>query len=192
MDGSSNKFMAARSSNLRAGLAGALAIVLLVVHPAPAADNKDQAPGVKIGASGLQVPRYVSLKSNRVNVRKGPSTEHAVAWVFSSAGLPVEIIAEFGHWRQIRDSEGTEGWVFHALISGRRTALVMPWVKERQAIPLYESDSTSSRTVAQIEPGVLGSVHRCDKKWCNFTVGKFTGWIEQERLWGVYRDEVVD
>jgi len=157
-----------------------------------ATGNDNPPPGVKIGPSGLPIPRYVSLKSNRVNVRKGPSTEHAVAWVFSRAGLPVEVIGEFENWRQIRDSEGSEGWVFHALLSGRRTALVMPWIKEKKAIPLYESDSASSDTVAQLEPGVLGSVHQCDGEWCNFTVGNYTGWIEQERLWGVYRSEVIE
>lgn len=164
---------------------------MAVLRPLSGMADEKQPPGVKLGASGLQVPRYVSLKSNRVNVRKGPSTEHAVAWVFSRTGLPVEVIAEFEHWRQIRDSEGSEGWVFHALLSGRRTALVMPWVKEREIIKLYDSDSTGSKTVAQLEPGVLGSVHKCDGKWCNFTVGNYTGWIEQERLWGVYRDEEV-
>ncbi len=156
------------------------------------AQQKQQQAAVKVGASGLQVPRFVSLKSNRVNVRKGPSTEHAVAWVFSRAGLPVEIVAEFEHWRQIRDSEGSEGWVFHALLSGRRTALVMPWSKEPQSIPLHSRASSGSKSVAQLEPGVLGSVHECDGDWCHFTVGDYTGWIQQERLWGVYRGEELE
>lgn len=172
----------------------ALAALGLAVASWPGAGQTQdtKATGVEVGASGLQVPRYVSLKSNRVNVRKGPSTDHAVAWVFSKAGLPVEVIGEFDNWRQIRDSEGSEGWVFHALLSGRRTALVMPWVKEKTAIALYSDDSSSSKPVAQLEPGVLGSVHSCDGKWCNFTVGNYTGWIEQERLWGVYRNEEVE
>ncbi len=68
----------------------------------------------------------------------------------------------------------------------------MPWAKEQKAIPLFASDSTSSATVAQLEAGVLGSVHKCDGEWCNFTVGRYTGWIEQERLWGVYRGEKVE
>ncbi len=184
--------MTANYKKLLAELVTAAAIVTAVAVPAMTTEKNGQPPGVKIGASGLQVPRYVSLKSNRVNVRKGPSTEHAVAWVFSRAGLPVEVVAEFEHWRQIRDSEGSEGWVFHALLSGRRTALVMPWAKEQKAIPLFASDSTSSATVAQLEAGVLGSVHKCDGEWCNFTVGRYTGWIEQERLWGVYRGEKVE
>ena len=164
------------------------AMVVLLAHKPVTAAQEPQA-AVKTGASGLPVPRFVSLKSNRVNVRKGPSTEHAVAWVFSRAGLPVEIFAEFENWRQIRDSEGSEGWIFHALLSGRRTALVMPWVKERKTIPLLESASASADLVAQLEPGVLGSINKCDGTWCNFTVGNYTGWIQQERLWGVYRGE---
>lgn len=165
-------------------------LAMLGTHGLGAQESTRQA-SVKLGASGLQVPRFVSLKSNRVNVRKGPSTEHAVAWVFSRAGLPVEVIAEFENWRQIRDSEGSEGWVFHALLSGRRTALVMPWTKKPQSIALLDSASAGSDPVAQLEPGVLGSVHKCNGTWCNFTVGNYTGWIEQERLWGVYRSEDV-
>ena len=31
--------------------------------------------------SGLPIPRYVSLKSDHVNVRAGPTTDNDVAWV---------------------------------------------------------------------------------------------------------------
>ncbi len=179
-----------RARNLALGMV-ALCLTLGLGHQAGAQQDQRQA-AVKVGASGLQVPRFVSLKSNRVNVRKGPSTEHAVSWVFSRAGLPVEIVDEFENWRQIRDSEGSEGWVFHALLSGRRTALVMPWSKEPQPIPLRTRASSSSKAVAQLQPGVLGSVHECTGTWCNFTVGDYTGWIKQERLWGVYRDEELE
>ena len=80
-------------------------------------------------ASGLPLPRYVSLKSDHVNLREGPSKEHRTAWVYQRAGLPVEITAEAETWYRIRDSEGSEGWVLHSLLSGRRTALVAPWKK---------------------------------------------------------------
>lgn len=176
---------------LGAILAGSLIFFISATGTSIADEIQTQA-GVTIGPSGLPIPRYVSLKSNRVNVRKGPSTEHAVAWVFSRAGLPVEVIAEFDNWRQIRDSEGSEGWVFHALLSGRRTALVIRGKEANASIPLNKSDSASSDAVAQLQPGVLGSVHKCDGSWCNFTVGSYTGWIQQERLWGVYPGEKID
>ncbi len=172
-------------------LAAALTALALLGAPVSSAQAPELQANMKVGASGLRVPRFVSLKSDRVNVRKGPSIGHAVAWVFSRAGLPVEVLAESENWRQIRDSEGSEGWVFRGLLSGRRTALVMPWVKEQQTVTLYDDVSASSDIVARLESGVLGSVHECDGQWCNFTVGNYNGWIEQERLWGVYRDEKV-
>ena len=69
-------------------------------------------------ASGLPLPRFVSLKADRVNVRIGPAKTHEVKWVYQRAGLPVEITAEFENWRRIRDADGTEGWVYHSLLSG--------------------------------------------------------------------------
>ena len=83
------------------------------------------AAGRSVGSvTGLPLPRYASLKTDRVNLREGPSKDHATKWVFQRAGLPVEITAEFDIWRKVRDSEGAEGWVLHSLLSGRRTALV--------------------------------------------------------------------
>src|SRR5262245_32373229 len=70
-------------------------------------------------ASGLPIPRFVSLKSEKVNVRSGPTKDHDVAWVYNRSALPVEVTAEFENWRRIRDWEGSEGWVYHSLLSGR-------------------------------------------------------------------------
>ena len=92
------------------------------------------------GKPSLPVPRFVSLKSDKVNVRKGPEHRPSIVWVFSRAGLPVEIIAESDNWRRVRDSEGADGWVFHSLLSARRTALVTPWSKGDERVPLYNSD----------------------------------------------------
>ena len=75
------------------------------------------------------MPRFVSLKADRTNLREGPSKDHRTTWVYQRAGLPVEITGEYGMWRKVRDSDGTEGWVLHNLLSGRRTAIVAPWKK---------------------------------------------------------------
>src|SRR5262249_54305526 len=91
-------------------------------------------------ASHLAVPRFVSLKSDKVNVRSGPTKDHDVTWIYTRAGLPVEITAEFENWRRIRDWEGAEGWVYHSLLSGRRTGLVQPSAKATdEYIPIYAS-----------------------------------------------------
>ena len=141
-------------------------------------------------ATGLPVPRYVSLKSDRVNLREGPSKDHRTSWVFQRAGLPVEITAEFDIWRRIRDSEGTEGWVLKSLLSGRRTSLVAPW-KKADIMMLYAKPDAAAPVVARIEPGVIGNVRVCEAGWCRIfdTEKRFDGYIEQSKLWGVYPDE---
>ncbi len=140
--------------------------------------------------TGLPVPRFVSLKAQRVNVRKGPSSEHDVAWVFTQKGLPVEIIAEFELWRRVRDSEGAEGWVYHSMLSGRRTALVAPW-KGHSAVPIYAQGSKDASVVALAKGGVIGDVDKCDGQWCEIETGGYHGYVEQTMLWGVYPGEQV-
>ena len=148
---------------------------------------KDTAPAT----SGLPVPRYVSLKSDHVNVRAGPTKDNDVAWVYTRAGLPVEITAEFENWRRVRDSEGAEGWVYHSMLSGRRTAVVTMKSKDALA-PIYDRADSESGIAAKLQAGVVAQVKKCSNGWCRVTGNGFDGWIEQQRLWGVYADERVD
>src|ERR1700750_2734178 len=87
--------------------------------------------------SGLPIPRFVSIKTDRVNVRGGPDKDHDVAWIYTRVGWPVEITAEFENWRRIRDSDGTEGWVYHSLLSGKRTGMVTAKNPD-DLVPVYE------------------------------------------------------
>jgi SH3-like domain-containing protein len=148
--------------------------------------------------TGLPVPRYVSLKTERVNLREGPSKDHRTTWVFQRAGLPVEILAEFETWRRIRDAEGTEGWVLHSLLSGRRTALVTPWSKEAgSTIALREKADESAQLSASLQNGVIVSLRQCTGLWCRVTVARpnardLSGFMRQDRLWGVYPNERLE
>jgi SH3-like domain-containing protein len=165
--------------------------VLLALLLAAVSAGFAAAEGGAGSASGLPVPRYVSLKSDRVNVRAGPTKDHEVAWVFTRSGLPVEITAEFENWRRIRDSEGAEGWVYHSLLSGRRTAVVT--VRPKDAlVAVLEKPVDDGAVTARLQPGVIAVVKRCDGRWCRVTGEKFDGFVPQERLWGVYPNEKVD
>ena len=179
--------------------AGILIAVLAAVAPVNAVAQATPKPAVQItpgkGPSGLALPRFVSLKSDRVNLRAGPGTEYPASWVFRRAGLPLEVVKEFEGWREVRDAEGTTGWVLQSFLSGRRTALILPWDVKAGAAPpqvdVKSSDSTSSRTVAIVEAGVIANVHECDSAWCSVTIDAYRGYIEQKKLWGVYDGEVV-
>ena len=141
--------------------------------------------------SGLPMPRFVSLKSDRVNVRSGPNKDQEVRWVYTRAGMPVEVTAEFENWRRIRDWEGAEGWVYHSLLAGKRSAVVVPTLKD-DLVPLYERASDEAAVVARLQSGVLGQLKSCNGLWCEFSGKDFRGWIKQERLWGAYPNEKVD
>ena len=106
-------------------------------------------------------------------------------------GLPVEITAEFENWRRVRDFEGAEGWVYHSLLSGRRTAVVTMKTKEELA-PLYDRADPGSAVAARLQAGVVAQVKKCNAGWCRVIGNGFDGWIEQQRLWGVYADEKVE
>ena len=138
----------------------------------------------------LPLPRFASLKTDRVNLREGPSKDHATKWVYERAGLPVEITAEFEIWRKVRDSEGVEGWVLHSLLSGRRTALVTP-NKKGENSKLYARASASADLAATLQSGVIVNIRNCDGAWCLVDGDGFKGYIEQEKLWGVYPDEKI-
>jgi SH3-like domain-containing protein len=141
--------------------------------------------------SGLPVPRFVSLKPDKVNVRGGPTRDHEVTFVYTRAGLPVEITAESDNWRRIRDWEGSEGWVYHSLLSGRRTVVVKP-KDEKDLVPLFDKGDNVGEIIARVQSGVLASVKRCNGSWCRISGPHFDGWVVQEQLWGVYPNEMIE
>jgi SH3-like domain-containing protein len=179
------------SSTYRSPIAGCLrafAVMAALACASSAWAAGEAAVGPK---SGLPMPRFVSLKPDRVNVRGGPTRDHEVTFVYTRAGLPVEITAESDNWRRIRDWEGSEGWVYHSLLSGRRTAVVMPKDKN-QLVPLYDRGDSNGVVVAQLQAGVLAVVKRCTGSWCRIVGAGFDGWAVQEQLWGVYPNEKVE
>lgn len=173
----------------------ALLAAVLGVGAAPALQAQGASPVGQVQGSGLPLPRFVSLKSDRVHIRQGPGTDYKVLWVFQRAGLPLEVISEFEGWRQVRDSEGATGWVLQVLVSGRRTALVLPWEVKPGGppvqVPLRSDDSASAGVVASIEAGVIANIRSCDGRWCYVSVADYRGYIEQKKLWGVYEGEIL-
>ena len=147
-----------------------------------------------VGKSGLPLPRFVSLKSGKVNMRVGPGPQYQLAWQYSKRGLPVEIIQEFENWRKVRDPNGDEGWIFHSLLTGKRTAIVKPWESDKETgrTRLHNDSNASSKIVAEIEPSVVVDVVSCDPVWCQIEASDVTGYVEKTNLWGVYPDEQIE
>jgi SH3-like domain-containing protein len=135
----------------------------------------------------LPLPRFVSLRSNEVNLRTGPGTTYPVDWVYVRRGLPVEVIAEFDVWRKIRDWQGTIGWMHQSMLDGRRTVLIAG--TERL---LHREPAGDSPAVARLAAGVIGRLLECDGAWCRLAVDDYRGWLRRDEFWGVYPDEKIE
>lgn len=140
-----------------------------------------------IVASGLPVPRWVSIKAPRVNVRRGPSLDLDVLWTYVKPGVPVEVIAEYDTWRRIRDAEGGTGWVKAAMLDGRRTVIVTGRVNTA----ILDAPKADAEAVALARPGLLAKLVACEGAWCEVSTRGYDGFVSRDRLWGVYESETL-
>jgi SH3-like domain-containing protein len=137
--------------------------------------------------TNLPLPRFVSLKGSEGNARRGPGLTHRIDWVFTRAGMPLRITAEFENWRRVEDSEGAGGWVHYSLLSGVRTVLVTLDMAE-----LRDAADTGATVIAQAELGVIGRVLECVSDWCRVSLDGTRGWMLKSALWGVQSDEIIE
>jgi SH3-like domain-containing protein len=137
----------------------------------------------------LAVPRFVSVRSNAVNMHVGPGIQYPVEWRYVRTHFPLEVIAEFDTWRQVRDFQGTQGWVHKSLLNGKRFVIIVNKTRS-----LRQNPSPQSNPVAYAEPGTLGRALECQGDWCKIEVKDASakshkGWVKRRALWGVYPNE---
>ncbi|MDP5085999.1 MAG: SH3 domain-containing protein [Yoonia sp.] len=145
-------------------------------------------PGPAIGPeTNLPLPRFVSLRAGEANVRRGPSLSHRIDWVFTRRDMPLQVIAEYGHWRRVIDRDGQGGWIHYRMLSGARTVLI-----EAENTALRARPETSAIENAILEPGVVARLGECNPDWCELTAGGYRGWVPKNQFWGVSDGEIRD
>ncbi len=137
--------------------------------------------------TNLPLPRFVSMKASEGNARRGPSLTHRIDWVFKVKDQPLEITAEHGHWRRVRDREGAGGWIHYSLLSGARTALV-----EKDMLDMRAKPDETAMVVAHLERGVVAHIDECHLEWCRLKAGGYRGWVAKSHIWGVEASEVLE
>ncbi len=175
--------------------ARAFVIATLFLTSGGAVTAQEEGAGVPQGTAApgrgpvtnLPLPRYVSLKTTDGNVRRGPSLEHRIDWVFKHRDMPLRVTAEFEHWRRVEDNEGQGGWIYYTLLSGVRTVLVTEAKTEFHAGP-----GEKTAVVAVADEGVVGKLGACRPDWCEVSSGGQSGWVARAALWGVDADELRD
>jgi SH3-like domain-containing protein len=131
--------------------------------------------------------RFVTVKADKANVRAGPGKRYPVRWVFVQPGIPVEILAEYENWRQIRDWEGQEGWMHAAMLSRKRSVIV---TGEKRT--LYRRADAASPPVVTLEPGIVADIEDCNVEWCRLEIRNNRGWLRRGEFWGIEPGEVIE
>ena len=130
--------------------------------------------------TNLPLPRFVSVKAAEANVRRGPGLTHRIDWVFKHRNMPVQITAEYGHWRRVEDRDGAGGWVHYSLLSGVRTVIV-----EEDMLALHNTPESGATVNVRLELGVIARLGDCQANWCELSVGGYEGWAERTAVWGI-------
>lgn len=137
--------------------------------------------------TNLPLPRYVTLKTGEGNARRGPGLSNRIDWVFTRAGMPLRVTAEYENWRRVEDTEGLGGWVHYSLLSGVRSVLIQAEMAEFRAAPDSEAE-----VVVRAERNVIGRILECNPDWCRLSVEGEKGWVSKAALWGVEPGEVIE
>ncbi|PKR56408.1 MULTISPECIES: SH3 domain-containing protein [Thalassospira] len=139
--------------------------------------------------SGLPIPRFVALRSDKVFLRSGPGLRYPKVWIYQRRNMPMEVVSEFDTWRKVRDWEGSEGWVHQSLLVGSRHVIVTD-----DTITLYSAADENARKIALVSANVIGKVEDCpaSMNWCQLRFGDFEGWAPRQGFWGLYEDEQVE
>jgi SH3-like domain-containing protein len=171
-----------------------VSLPVYAADPAPAETAEENSGGFFSKLFELQdkepdvrpVPRFVSLKATEANMRTGPGERYPITWVLKHKTMPLEVITEYDHWREIRDADGETGWVHKNMLSGKRTALI----KDKPQNLLSRPDDAAS-VIAKLQPKVIVNIERCHNEWCEIEISKRDGFVRRTALWGVYEHEEI-
>lgn len=136
----------------------------------------------------LPLPRFVSIRKNEANLRTGPSERYPIDWKYQKAMIPLEVISEFGHWRRVKDWNGTTGWMKKNLLSNDRTFRTLARVDLLRR-------PNKNIVVAKLEAGVIGKLMQCPQDvplFCRAEVQGYQGWIRRDAIWGLYPIEYFE
>tara|TARA_E500000178_G_scaffold333823_1_gene369166 strand:+ start:783 stop:1322 length:540 start_codon:yes stop_codon:yes gene_type:complete len=140
---------------------------------------------VTIQGTGQPLPRFMTLKSDKVHMRTGPGMKYPIIYVYQRDGMPLRVVREFDVWREVVDLDGERGWMHSSTLSLKRMAMITA-----NGVNVMQSDAASSPVIALAEKGAVVELMVCGTDWCRVESGRIRGWIQKRYLWGVFSDEV--
>ena len=141
----------------------------------------------KGAVTGFDIPRFVSLKSNEINMRVGPSINYPINIKYVKKNLPIEIIDEFELWRKVRDHKNNIGWIKKGLLKGDR--YILTGIKNNNVVIF---NRPSGREIGIIKKNNILKLEVCLPDWCYISHQNIQGWSSKENIWGIYKDETYN
>ncbi len=138
--------------------------------------------------TGLEIPRYVSLKSDDANIRVGPSKNYPIEIKYIKKNYPLKVLEEYEEWRKVEDFKKNIGWIHKSLISGTRTGIVLS--NDNKTIKLL--NTLNGNIIGEIGSGNIVFLERCKIDWCLVSSPNYKGWIDKKYIWGVKEKEVMN
>ena len=138
--------------------------------------------------TGLELPRFVSLKSDDANIRVGPSVNYPIVLKYTKANLPLKIIEEYNDWRKIEDIDSNIGWIHKSLIKGERRGIIIS--TDNSNVKLHNIEK--GKIFGEIEVGVIVLISKCKKEWCQIQKNNTKGWVNKNYIWGTNKDEILN
>ena len=137
--------------------------------------------------TGLEIPRYVSLKSNDANIRVGPSKNYPIEIKYIKKNYPLKVIEEYEEWRKVEDFKQNSGWIHKSLITGTRTGIILS--SDNKTIKLL--NTLDGNVIGEIGKGNIVFLEKCKIDWCLVSSGNYKGWIDKKNIWGVKEKEII-
>ena len=137
--------------------------------------------------TGLEIPRYISLKSNDANIRVGPSKNYPIQIKYIKKNYPLKVLEEYEDWRKVEDFQKNFGWIHKSLISGTRTGIVLS--NDNKTIKLL--NTLNGNVIGEIGKGNIVFLEKCKINWCLVSFGDYRGWIEKKNIWGIKEKEII-
>ena len=157
-----------------------MAFILIIIF--------SQASNADIGKeTGLEIPRYVSLKSDNANIRVGPSKNYPIEIKYIVKNYPLKVLEEYEDWRKVQDFKNNIGWIHKSLISGTRTGIVLS--NDSKNIKLL--NSIDGNIIGEIGDGNIIFLEKCKIHLCLVSSGNFKGWMDKKYIWGVKEKEII-
>ena len=137
--------------------------------------------------TGLEIPRYVSLKSDDANIRVGPSKNYPIEIKYVKRNYPLKVLEEYEEWRKVEDFNNNIGWIHKSLISGIRTGIVLS--NDNKNIKLF--NTLGGSVIGEIGMGNIVFLEKCKIDLCLVSSENFKGWMDKKYIWGVKEKEII-